>query len=76
MTRLRGSAASTAGERTWCPPAGKRSWGGGRGTDFNEDAALEKYGGKLGFARWANDNMIVSAQMAVFADLGRDQVQF
>ncbi|MFN8523532.1 MAG: aldolase/citrate lyase family protein [Chloroflexota bacterium] len=46
------------------PPDGKRSWGGGRGTSFNEDASLNHiYGGKLGFARWSNANMIVSAQI-------------
>jgi 4-hydroxy-2-oxoheptanedioate aldolase len=46
------------------PPDGKRSWGGWRGTEFNEDNFLnEKFGGKLGYMRWANANMIVSAQM-------------
>jgi 2-keto-3-deoxy-L-rhamnonate aldolase RhmA len=46
------------------PPDGWRSWGGGRGTEFNEDAALNsRFGGKLGFSKWANANMIVSAQI-------------
>jgi 4-hydroxy-2-oxoheptanedioate aldolase len=46
------------------PTDGKRSWGGWRGTEFNEDAYLnEKFGGKLGYMRWANANMIVSAQI-------------
>jgi 4-hydroxy-2-oxoheptanedioate aldolase len=46
------------------PPDGKRSWGGWRGTEFNEDSYLnEKFGGKLGFAKWTNENMIVSAQI-------------
>ena len=45
------------------PPAGERSWGGGRGTEFNDDEALTKYGGKLGFAEWSNNNMIVIAQI-------------
>ena len=46
------------------PPDGKRSWGGGRGTLYNEDAELNaRHGGKLGFAQWTNANMIVSAQM-------------
>jgi 2-keto-3-deoxy-L-rhamnonate aldolase RhmA len=46
------------------PPDGWRSWGGGRGTLFNEDAELNaRHGGKLAFAKWANANMIVSAQM-------------
>jgi 4-hydroxy-2-oxoheptanedioate aldolase len=46
------------------PPDGWRSWGGGRGTEFNDAQGLtEKYGGKLGFAQWANRNMIVLAQI-------------
>jgi 4-hydroxy-2-oxoheptanedioate aldolase len=46
------------------PPDGWRSWGGGRGTEFNDAQGLtEKYGGKLGFAKWANRNMIVIAQI-------------
>jgi 4-hydroxy-2-oxoheptanedioate aldolase len=46
------------------PPDGWRSWGGWRGTEFNEDGYLdEKFGGKPGYMRWANDNMIVSAQI-------------
>ena len=46
------------------PPDGWRSWGGGRGTEFNDAQALhEKYSGKLGFAKWANSNMIVLAQI-------------
>jgi 4-hydroxy-2-oxoheptanedioate aldolase len=46
------------------PPDGKRSWGGGRGTLFNEDAEIiARHGGKLVFAKWTNANMIVSAQM-------------
>jgi len=46
------------------PPDGWRSWGGGRGTLYNEDAELNaRHGGKLAFAKWANANMIVSAQM-------------
>jgi 4-hydroxy-2-oxoheptanedioate aldolase len=46
------------------PPDGWRSWGGGRGTEFNDAQVLnEKYGGKLAFAKWANRNMIVVAQI-------------
>ena len=46
------------------PPDGWRSWGGGRGTEFNDAQGLqEKYSGKLGFAKWANSNMIVVAQI-------------
>ena len=46
------------------PPAGRRSWGGGRGTEFNEDAHLNAvHGGKLAFANWSNANMLVFAQI-------------
>jgi 2-keto-3-deoxy-L-rhamnonate aldolase RhmA len=46
------------------PPDGWRSWGGGRGTEFNDAVALQaRYGGQLAFARWANANMIVGAQI-------------
>ncbi len=46
------------------PPDGWRSWGGGRGTEFNDSVVLDKtYGGKLGFAKWSNKNMIVVAQI-------------
>ncbi|MBI4305801.1 MAG: hypothetical protein HY678_05730 [Chloroflexi bacterium] len=46
------------------PPDGKRSWGGGRGTEFGDtDVLNSKYGGKLGFAKWTNANMIVSGQI-------------
>src|SRR5713101_3738435 len=46
------------------PPDGWRSWGGGRGTAFNDAHVLnEKYSGKLGFATWASRNMIVLAQI-------------
>ena len=46
------------------PPLGNRSWGGGRGTEFNQlDILNNKYGGKLKFSEWANINMIVTAQI-------------
>ena len=46
------------------PPHGKRSWGGGRGTEFDDIILLEKkYGGKLDFAKWTNSNMLVWAQI-------------
>ena len=46
------------------PPDGQRSWGGGRGTEFNDSKVLtEQYAGKLGFAKWSNKNMIVTAQI-------------
>ena len=58
-----GEEAQRLADACLFPPDGKRSWGGGRGTVFNEDEALARYGGKLGFARWSNANMIVSAQI-------------
>lgn len=46
------------------PPDGWRSWGGGRGTVFNDAKVLnEQYGGKLGFAKWTNRHMLVFAQV-------------
>jgi len=46
------------------PPDGQRSWGGGRGTLFGEmEELIARHGGKLGYAKWANANMIVEAQM-------------
>jgi 4-hydroxy-2-oxoheptanedioate aldolase len=46
------------------PPDGQRSWGGGRGTAFNDAHVLTaQYSGKLGFATWTNRNMIVLAQI-------------
>jgi len=59
-----GEAAQHLCDACLFPPDGKRSWGGWRGTEFNDDAYLnEKFGGKLGYMRWANANMIVSAQI-------------
>jgi len=55
------------------PPDGKRSWGGGRGTLYNDDVAITaKHGDRLGFARWANANMVVLAQ--VESKRGRDNL--
>jgi len=46
------------------PPSGDRSWGGGRGTEFNDDIKINQvYGGKLKFSKWANRNMIIIAQI-------------
>ena len=59
-----GEEAQRLADACLFPPEGRRSWGGWRGTEFNEDAYLsEKFGGKLGYMRWANENMIVSAQI-------------
>src|SRR5262249_54247680 len=46
------------------PPEGWRSWGGGRGTEFNDDTYLKsKWGSKLAFCSWANSQIIISAQI-------------
>ena len=59
-----GADAQALADACLFPPDGWRSWGGGRGTLFNEDAELNtRHGGKLTFAKWANANMIVSAQI-------------
>lgn len=58
-----GEEAQALADACLFPPDGRRSWGGGRGTLFNEDAALNAVGGKLAFATWANANMIVSGQL-------------
>jgi 2-keto-3-deoxy-L-rhamnonate aldolase RhmA len=59
-----GEEAQALADACLFPPDGWRSWGGGRGTELNDDKVLtEKYGGKLGFAKWSNANMIVSAQI-------------
>jgi 4-hydroxy-2-oxoheptanedioate aldolase len=59
-----GAQARALADACLFPPDGRRSWGGGRGTEFNEPAALEaRYGGRLAFARWSNANMLVMAQI-------------
>jgi 2-keto-3-deoxy-L-rhamnonate aldolase RhmA len=59
-----GEEAQRLADACLFPTDGHRSWGGWRGTEFNEDSYLnEKFGGKLGYMRWANANMIVSAQI-------------
>ncbi len=46
------------------PPDGWRSWGGGRGTEFNDEASIAaKYGDRVKFAQWANENMLVTGQI-------------
>ncbi len=45
-------------------PAGHRSWGGGRGTEFNDEGRLQTvYGGRSRFIKFANRNMLVMAQV-------------
>lgn len=59
-----GAEAQALADACLFPPDGNRSWGGGRGTEFNDDKKLvAQYGGKLGFAKWSNANMIVVAQI-------------
>jgi 4-hydroxy-2-oxoheptanedioate aldolase len=59
-----GEEAQQLADACLFPPDGRRSWGGGRGTLFNEDAAQDaRHGGKQGFARWTNANMLVSGQI-------------
>ena len=59
-----GEEAQALADACLFPPDGQRSWGGGRGTELNDQRVLdEKYGGKLAFAKWSNENMIVSAQI-------------
>ena len=45
------------------PEDGWRSWGGGRGTEFNDPEKIAEYGGQRAFMKWANENMIVYAQI-------------
>ena len=59
-----GAEAQALADACLFPTEGKRSWGGGRGTEFNDQTKLDEvYGGKLGFAKWSNANMIVVAQI-------------
>lgn len=59
-----GAEAQAFADACLFPPEGKRSWGGGRGTEFGDQEKLDKvYGGRLGFARWTNANMLVTAQI-------------
>ncbi|MEX0762064.1 MAG: aldolase/citrate lyase family protein [Dehalococcoidia bacterium] len=59
-----GEEAQALADACLFPTDGWRSWGGGRGTEFNDQKKLDDvYGGKLGFAKWSNANMIVVAQI-------------
>lgn len=60
----RGIEAQQLADSCRLPPDGHRSWGGGRGTEYNDAVKLrDVYQGKLGFARWANANILVFAQI-------------
>ncbi len=58
-----GAQAQALVDACYFPPLGHRSWGGHRGTDFNDDILLEAHGGRDGFTTFANDNMLVYAQV-------------
>ncbi len=58
-----GAEAQALADACLFPEDGWRSWGGGRGTEFNDPEKLEEYGGQRAFMKWANDNMIVMAQI-------------
>lgn len=58
-----GAEAQALADACLFPGEGWRSWGGGRGTEFNDPEKLETYGGQKSFMKWANDNMIVMAQI-------------
>jgi len=48
------------------PPLGKRSWGGGRGTEFGERSFMTEHNNvtdKLSYANWANNNMELTIQV-------------
>ncbi len=48
------------------PPLGKRSWGGGRGTEFGEPSFMNEHNNvsnKLSYADWANNNMELTIQI-------------
>lgn len=46
------------------PPKGKRSWGGGRGTEFGSKALLEEKNlNKKTYAEWANNNIEITIQI-------------
>ncbi len=68
-----GAQAQALVDACYFGPQGHRSWGGGRGTAFNDDTLLEtQYGGRRSFAAFANANMLVWAQ--VESQLGFDNL--
>jgi len=59
-----GEEAQALADACLYPPDGWRSWGGGRGNELGDAQTIkEKHGSQLAMARWANANMIVSAQI-------------
>ena len=48
------------------PPLGKRSWGGGRGTEFGNAKFMQNHenvDSQLNYAEWANNNMEITIQI-------------
>ena len=59
-----GGQAQQLVDACYFAPLGHRSWGTHRGTAFNDETLVaEKYGGRRAFAEFANDNMLVYAQV-------------
>lgn len=59
-----GEQARALVEACYFGPLGSRSWGGGRGTVFNDEERLQgEFGGRRKFAEFANENMLVWAQV-------------
>lgn len=58
-----GAQAQALADACLFPEAGWRSWGGGRGTEYGDPDKIAEYGGQRAFMKWANENMIVYAQI-------------
>tara|TARA_A100001037_G_scaffold47517_1_gene39204 strand:+ start:1907 stop:2662 length:756 start_codon:yes stop_codon:yes gene_type:complete len=59
-----GEQAEALVEACLFDPLGHRSWGTHRGTEFNDNEILEtKFGGRKNFIEFANDNMLIWAQV-------------
>ena len=58
-----GAEAQALADACLFPEAGWRSWGGGRGTEFGDAERIAEYGGQRAYMKWANDNMLVMAQI-------------
>jgi 4-hydroxy-2-oxoheptanedioate aldolase len=62
-----GEQAQALVEACYFDPLGHRSWGTHRGTEFNDNEILEsQYGGRKNFTEFANDNLLVFAQVESF----------
>ncbi len=59
-----GEQAAALVEACYFDPRGHRSWGTHRGTEFNDEVILNsRFGGRKSFTEFANDNMLVWAQV-------------